>query len=401
MENWLGHLTVLDLSDSIAGPFCTKLLGQLGAEVIKIEPPGLGDPTRARSPFYQDRPHKEGSGLFLYLNTGKKSVTLNVHTSPGVRMVKELIEDADVLVESFEPGIMEELGLSYEALADTNPGLVMTSITNFGQDGPYKDYKANELVEYALSGLMYPTGFPDREPIQSGGFLPQYKSGLVAAVGTLAALQWRDLSGAGQHLDVSIHEVAANFLETTPILYSYQGILRGRTGSTLTPPTPMCDMYQCKDGHIIITILTQQQMASLYELMGHPEFIDDPRYSNPRMSTGEAKGLLADAIASWFRTLGADEAFKLCQVWRVPSAKVMSSQDLVEDQHLMERGYFQSIDHPSTGPLCYPGAGFRTSQTRVNLQRAPQLGESNYEVYHQRLGYSPNELERLGAMGVI
>ncbi|MFQ5873514.1 MAG: CaiB/BaiF CoA transferase family protein, partial [Dehalococcoidia bacterium] len=238
MSGWLSHLKVLDLSHSITGPFCTKLLAQLGAEVVKLEPPGGGDRARSQAPFFLDRPHKERSGLFLYLSAGKKSATLDLQTPSGARILKELAKRADVLVEGFAPGTLVGLGLSYDVLSEINPGLVMASITEFGQDGPYRDYKANELVQFALSGLMYPTGFPDREPIQSGGYLPQYKAGLVAAIGILAALQWRDINGVGQHLDISMLEVAANFLETTPILYSYQGIVRGRTGSTLTPPTP-------------------------------------------------------------------------------------------------------------------------------------------------------------------
>ncbi|MEE9249066.1 MAG: CoA transferase [Dehalococcoidia bacterium] len=401
MDKWLSHVSVLDISTSIGGPFCAKLLGQLGAEVIKVEQPGAGDPARSRSPFFEDRPHKEGSGLFLYLNSGKKSVTLDMSAAAGRRIFKELVRESDVLVESRAPGAMSELGLSHQAIAATSPGLVTISVTDFGQWGPYKDYKANELIHFAISGLLYPTGFPEREPIQSGGFLPQYKAGLVGAIGVLAALQWRDRTGRGQHLDVSALEVAADFLETTLIFYSYQGIVRKRTGSTLTPPTPMCDMYQCRDGYMILTVLTQQQFQSLCEMMGHADFLDDPEVSNPRALSDAGKARLWDALRSWFREQSTNEAFELCQLLRVPSAKVMSPREMLHDPHLMERRFFQGVDHPHTGPVEYPTTGLRTGRTPSKPRPAPLLGQSNDEVYRHRLGFSNSEMERLGAAGVI
>ncbi|MFQ5933049.1 MAG: CaiB/BaiF CoA transferase family protein, partial [Dehalococcoidia bacterium] len=331
----------------------------------------------------------------------KKSVTLDLRAPAGARIFKGLVREADVMVESFDPGVLACMGLSYDALSENSPGLVMASITQFGQDGPYRDYKANELIQYALSGLMYPTGLPEREPVQSGGYLPQYKAGLVGAIGVLAALQWRDINDLGQHLDISIHEVAANFLEITPPLYSYQGRVRGRTGSTLSPPTPLCDLYDCKEGHIIVTVLTQQQWASMCEMMGHPEIIDDARFINPRTMTDEAKNYLWEMMGSWFRERAVDEAFELCQLLRVPSAKVMNARDLLDDPHLAERGFFQSLNHPYTGPLNYPGPGFMLSDASDGSAPAPLLGQHNREVYRQRLGYSSHELARLGAVGVI
>lgn len=401
MAPWLSHLRVLDLSESIAGPFCTKLLAQLGAEVYKIEPPGHGDSARTQAPFYKDRPHREGSGLHLYLNSNKKSVTLDVDRPAGAKILRELVRDVDVVVEGYEPGRMDDLGLSYDDLSGINPKLVMASITQFGQTGPYRDYQANELIQNALSGLMFPTGFPEREPIQSGGFLPQYKSGLVGAIGILAALQWRDMNGLGQHLDISIMEVAATFLEVTAILYTYQGVVRGRTGSTLSPPTPLCDLYDCKEGHMLITVLTQQQWTSLCEMIGHPEIIDDPNFTDPRSMTDESKQFLWDAIGAFFGKNTSDEAFELCQLLRIPSAKVMTSKSLLEDPHLAERGFFTSIEHPLTGPLDYPGPAFKVGDDSNGTMPAPLLGQHNNELFHDRLGYSAHEMAQLGAMGVI
>ena len=299
MNNWLSHLKVLDVSNGIGGAFCARLLGRGGAEVLKVEPPVSGDPVRASAPFYNDLPGRESSGLFLYLNSGKRSITLDLTRASGRRIFRRLAEEVDVLVESFDPGYLEEMGLGYEELSSGNPGLVQISVSDFGQWGPYAGYKANELIEHAISGLMYPTGFPDQEPVPSGGLLPQFKSGMSGVIAALSALHWREVSGEGQQVDVSMLEVAANFLETTLVLYTYQGVVRGRTGSTLSPPTPLCDMYQTKDGYMIVTSLTQQQRQSLFEMIGHPDLVDSFGSALSRSIPEEVKQTVWHAIGTW------------------------------------------------------------------------------------------------------
>ena len=299
MDNWLSHLKVLDVSNGIGGAFCARLLGRGGAEVLKVEPPVSGDPVRALAPFYNDLPGRESSGLFLYLNSGKRSITLDLTRASGRRIFRRLAEEADVLVESFDPGYLEEMGLGYDELSSGNPGLVQISLSDFGQWGPYAGYKANELIEHAISGLMYPTGFPDQEPVPSGGLLPQFKSGMAGVIAALSALHWREVSGEGQQVDVSMLEVAANFLETTLVLYTYQGVVRGRTGSSLSPPTPLCDMYQTKDGYMIVTSLTQQQRQSLFEMIGHPDLVDSFGSALSRAIPEEVKQTVWDAIGAW------------------------------------------------------------------------------------------------------
>lgn len=402
MENWLSHLKVLDLSTGVAGSFCSKLLGQLGAEVIKVEYPIIGDPSRGQAPLIDDLPDREGSASFLYLNGGKRSITLDVSRALGKNIFCELVKDADVLVETFRPGFLQGLNLGYENLCVSNPGLINVSITDFGQTGPYADYKSNELIQFALSGLLYATGFPEEAPVQSGGFLPQYKGGLVGAFGALAALQWRDLSGEGQQVDVSVLDVVCNFLETNLVLYSYQGIVSGRNGSTLTPPTPFCDMYECLDGYLIITVVTHQQMESLYEMIGHPEFIGDPDMIDPRAAPIAARNRIWDSIRGWAGEQETDDAFELCQLLRVPCAKVMTSKDLLSDKHLVEREFFRDADHPTAGVITYPTTGFRVQNEHpITPKPAPLLGEANWEIYHHRLGFSDKEIELLGVVGAI
>ena len=331
MDSWLSHLKVLDVSNGIGGAFCARLLGRAGAEVLKVEPPVSGDPVRALAPFYNDLPGRESSGLFLYLNSGKRSITLDLTRASGRRIFRRLAKEVDVLVESFDPGYLEEMGLGYDELSSTNPGLVQISVSDFGQWGPYAGYRANELIEHAISGLMYPTGFPDQEPVPSGGLLPQFKSGMAGVIAALSALHWREVSGEGQQVDVSMLEVAANFLETTLVLYTYQGVVRGRTGSSLSPPTPLCDMYQTKDGYMIVTSLTQQQRQSLFEMIGHPDLVDSFGSALSRAIPEEVKQTVWDAIGAWLIEQETDEAFELSQLLRIPCAKVSTVKDMLRD----------------------------------------------------------------------
>ena len=208
-EQALSDVKVLDLTWHIAGPYCTKLLAGYGAEVIKVERPGEGDPTRRMGPFFKDDPHPEKSGLFLHLNTNKKGITLNLKSATGKKILKALVSDADILVESFSPRVMPSLGLDYQTLEQINPKLVMVSISNFGQSGPYRDFKASEIVEYAMGGEMYSTGTAGREPLKLGGNVTQYQAGTVAAVATMGALYSAECQEVGQHVDVSIMETQA------------------------------------------------------------------------------------------------------------------------------------------------------------------------------------------------
>ncbi len=191
-ERALSGVRVLDLTHYIAGPYCTKMLSDYGADVVKVERPGLGDAARSLGPFLNDEPHPEKSGLFLYLNTNKKSITLNLKSATGVSILKELVKQSDILVENFSPRVMPSLGLDYKTLKKINPGLVMTSISNFGQTGPYRDYKATDLNIWGLSGILYECGEPNREPLKMGNNVSEYVAGLYAALTTLSALYYRD-----------------------------------------------------------------------------------------------------------------------------------------------------------------------------------------------------------------
>ena len=200
VEQVLSDVKVLDLTHHIAGPYCTKLLADYGADVIKVEKPGEGDPTRRMGPFFEDDPHPEKSGLFLHLNTSKRGVTLNVRSETGKKVFKELAKGVDILVENFSPRVLPSLGLGYDTLEKINPKLVMTSISNFGQSGPYRDFKASELILYGMGGAMNNTGITGRYPLRKAGTVIQYQAGTIAALATMLALLANRSEGIGQHV---------------------------------------------------------------------------------------------------------------------------------------------------------------------------------------------------------
>ncbi len=395
----LEGIKVLDLSQCVSGPYCTKLLGAFGAEVIKVEKPNEGDISRRLGPFPGDKPHPERSGLFLYLNTSKKSVTLSVKTRTGIKILKELVKAADVLVENFEPGVMASLGLDYEALEKINPRLVMTSVTDFGQAGPYRNYKSASIVNYALSGHMYVNGAPDREPLQGAGLQPEYQGGLHGFLGTIAALYYREEAGQGQYVDVSIQEAMAGFHQSNVTDYTYIGQIKHRPGNR-SDSRPYAAIYPCKDGYITLCAPTQLQEEALYTLIGKPEMKDDPRFrsSEDIIKNADAWDAL---VRPWFKTRTKEEIFHTCAEWRIPAAPVSNPEDIINDPHFQARGFWVELEHPEVGSLIYPGAPFKMSATPGRAVRAPLLGEHNEEIYCGRLGYSREDMGKLRQTGII
>jgi len=395
----LDGIRVLDLGEGVSGPYCAKMLAAFGAEVVKIERPGAGDPARRMGPFPGDDPHPERSGAFLFLNTGKKSITLNIRTATGVKLLKELVSTTDVVVEDYQPGVMADLGLGFDVLEEINPRLVMTSITGFGQSGPYRDYKMSSIVGYALTGHQYINGEPDREPLQGPGPQPEYQGGLHGFLGTMAALYEREDTGRGQQVDVSIMECLAGFHQFTVIRYTYGGEIKPRMGNRYESTYPVT-IYPCKDGHVALSASSPQQQELLYALIGKPELGQDPRFVSPLDRLANAEAYDAE-LMPWFLERTKEELFHTCEQWRVPCTPVTHPGELLDDAHFREREFFVEVDHPQAGRLPYPGAPFRMSETPWQTFRAPLLGEHNEEVFCQRLGYSREDMVRLREVGVL
>lgn len=398
MEQALAGIKVLDLTHYIAGPYCTKMLADYGAEVTKIERPGIGDGARRMGPFFGDDPHPEKSGLFLYLNTNKRSITLNLKSEAGVTMFKELVKDSDILVENFSPRVMPSLGLDYQNLEKLNPRVVMTSISNFGQSGPYRDYKATEIVADAMGGWMTVIGHPQREPLKAGGNQAQFVTGLFGGIGTMTAVHAQETTGIGQHVDISIMDAIVCIQMGTTQSYSYQGHIAKRVGNAV--PAPPSSILPCKDGYVVVVAVSVRQWQTLCHWMGMPELIEDPRFLTMAHRLQNLDELHAILI-SWLGEHTEEELLREAQKRRLPFGIPASSERLLNSRHLNERGYFVDVEHPATGKVRYPGAQFKMGGVPYELKRAPLLGEHNEEVYCDRLGYSKSDLVRLREQEVV
>jgi len=401
-EGALAHVKVLDLTSHLAGPYCTKLLADYGAEVIKVERPDGGDPARRSGPFPGDVPHPEKSGRFLHLNTNKMGITLNLKTATGVKLLKELVKEADILVENFSPGVMDRLGLGYKVLDEINPRLVMTSISNFGQTGPYRDFKATELILAAVAGTSYSSaeGKSEREPLKYPGEMLQYLAGTTAAAATLMAYFSAQLKGVGQQVDVSIIEPKLGSADRMLLMWEYSKAPSTREGPRREGRYPN-GVYPCRDGYVNFMASGDRFWSRITRMIGMPELAQDPRFrttSDRMMHHGDF-----DAIFyPWLVEHTMLEIFEAAQHERVPCGAVYTADNLPEDPNYRARGFFVEIDHPVAGTFTYPGAPIKLGEGGWSLRRpAPTLGQHNEEVLCGRLGYSKEGLVQLRQFGVI
>jgi len=393
----LDDLRVLDISQGIAGPLCAKLLGDFGADVIKVEP-ARGECGRSMPPFFMDDAHPEKSLFFLLTNLNKRGITLNLETPQGADIFKKLARDADVVVETFPPGYLASLGLDHASLERENPGLVMTSITPFGQTGPYRDYKGEEIVAYAMSGIMSISGTTDREPLKHGGFQAQYEAGFNGTLITLFTLLLRDVTGAGQHVDVSIQEVVASTMVINQPFYSWTGGVQGRRQPA---GTMFGNVMPCKDGYFVSQAGGGASWDALAEFYGREE-LKDERFAdvNQRVINGQALDeLLIEAAKD--RTMA--EMFKTAsEQYRMLFGIVHTPADLARCAQLEAREFYQEVEHPVIGTIKVPFRLWNMTETPAQYRRpAPLLGQHNAEVYTQILGYTEEEVTRLQEAGVI
>jgi crotonobetainyl-CoA:carnitine CoA-transferase CaiB-like acyl-CoA transferase len=406
-DSALSDLRVIESAQGIAGPYCGKLFADLGAQVIKVEPPA-GDSSRRQGPFPDDLPHDEKSGLFLHLNTGKQSVTIDISVPSGQAVFRKLLANADVLIESDGPSRTSEWELSYEDVKSEFPNLVYVSVTPFGCTGPYKDYQANSLLAMAMSSIMYNTGDPDREPLATGGTPADYIAGIHAWIGALAAIAYCAKDGSGQHVDVSLVESALSADEYNAAMYAYQGAVRRRYYSRHIFVYPS-DIFACQDGYVCVIggaagfpqrgITAEDGGASpMSLLLGDPELDKQPLFSSGQqriLNWREFDALIEPHLSS----RPAKEIVELAQALRMPFAAVPSVKDLLEDEHLAARNFFQKVEHPEAGELVHTGVPFHMSETPPSIGRAPALGEHN-ETTLSELGYSQEEQTILFEYGV-
>ena len=398
----LSGLKVIEFGNFMSAPYCTKLMADMGAEVIKIEQPVTGDEAREYGPFPNGERHHEKSGLFLYLNTNKKGITLNVDTPEGQKIFNDLIKNADILVENNPPKRIADLGFDYPTLKQLNPRLIMTSITSFGQTGPYRDFKAYALNTAGMGGQTTRTGEFEREPITPPLSQSHYQSGAMAATATMGALFSRMSNGAGQHVDISETDVWATIHHGHGVhLGIFEGRKSIRAGHRTISVYPWC-ILPCKDGYMCLIAIQGYQWKRFLEAMGNPEWMKDERFQN-RIVMAFQHADEADALViALLLNYSKEELFDICRRNQITFAPVRDIAEVANDPHFKERGYFVEIDREHIGLLKYPGAPYQLSDTPWQLKSpAPTLGEHNEEVYCNQLGYKKRDLARMQKAGVI
>jgi crotonobetainyl-CoA:carnitine CoA-transferase CaiB-like acyl-CoA transferase len=379
----LDDVRVIDLTRYTAGPFCTRLLGDYGADVIKIESPD-GDPARRLGPFAEDTPGIERSGTFLFVNTNKRSVVLDLKTEEGRAHLLDLVRTADAVVENFAPGTMQSLGIGYEVLSAANPRIVLTSLSNFGQTGPYRDWAGTDLTIYAMGGPMLSSGNIEHEPVHVAGRWAGYHSGYLAALATVLGLHAAQLRGTGEHLDVSMFESYIHNVDMR--LTQLQGYQYGGRISTRSGLSSMVGsgVFPCIDGFVLLTGGLGGRLPALMNMVGCPELLEQPEWQDPAVLTNPAR--IEEFLAyllPWTLERTKLQIREECEKYGVLGAPFNTIADMLTDPNFVEREFFQTIDHPSTGPIKYPGWHFRLHMDdgpTPPRRRAPLLGEHTEEV---------------------
>jgi len=403
----LDGLRVVEWGSWVSAPYLAKLLADFGADVVKAEPPA-GDPARRLGPFPGDVPHPERSGMYLFLNTSKRGVTLDLGSASGRSLLLQLLRDADVFVENNPPALMEELGLTYATLHELNPRLVMTSITAFGQTGPYRDYKTTPLVSYAVGGVAYetPVGGVGEErlesypPVRGWGWQIAFLAAFNAAWGTLAALRQRAVTGRGQHVDVSEMESGAALLRPNVVEPDYVPQDPGWSKLRRSRP-PAGGIYPTRDGHISIGAADEHQWRRLVAVMGDPEWAQSELFATLTARQEHADALHA-LVSEWTRPQDKVDLARRIQEGGTIAFPVFGPHDVLADEQNRVREVFVEHEHPDAGRVRMPGAPFRLSATPWRIARpAPRLGEHNEEILCGRLGLTREQLVRLRGAGAI
>ena len=402
MAGPLAGLLVIEYGQGIAAPFAGKLFAEHGAQVLKIEPPG-GDRLRRRAPFAGDAPGPERSGPFFYVNTGKRSVILDLDRPAGRALFSRLLADADILIEDTPDGWLAARGLAPETLRQRFPRLITVSVTPFGRTGPNGPYRGDDFIGAAASGLAYlarPRAFAEVRaelpPIRPAGNQVAFVTGLAAALGALIALFGRAKRGEGDTVDVSLQEAALAALGPSFAQWSYQGHIVGR--AALPDSAPIC-LMRCRDGCVWLQCSEERHWRSFVEMMGSPAWAELDIFRD-RFTRGENWDALEPLLLEWTLQHDKETIFREAQARRIPHAPAYTFEELLRNTHLLTRGAFPTVSHPLLGEVRIPRSPIRFSATPSETRRPPLLGEHTGEVL-TRLGYSPTEIAALASGGAI
>jgi len=397
MGKALEGIRILDFTRMYGGPLGTMILAELGAEVIKVEVPGGGDAIRTTAPLTEG----QESYRFVSLNRGKRGITLNLQSEEGQRIFKELVGKCDILVENFTPGVMEDLGLGYAQLKPYNPRLIYSSISGFGNTGPYSTRVAFDTIIQAMGGIISVTGFPDSPPTKVGPAIADFMGGIFSSIAILAALQHRNRTNEGQFIDLSMQDciwyiTAIQFLP----LYILTGKEPPRLGNRQIEVTPF-NIYKAKDGYIVIGIVTVAQWNRLLEVMGREDLKDVPEYASQATRIEYAEKIEA-MVEAWTKERTVDEMLKILGAADLACSPVPTFGQVAEDPQLASRNMQVEVEQLISGKLKVPGSVFKMSQTPGDpTEPAPFLGQHNVEVYSKLLGYDHAKIDRLQREGII
>ena len=399
----LDGVRVVEWGSFVSAPFCGKVLAELGADVIKVEPPVYGDESRRHGPFPDHSPDGERSGLFLFANLNKRGITLDPHTATGRELLDSLLETADIFLENQPGEVTRGHDLDYESLKWRFPRLIVTSITPYGVTGPYRDYNGHDLTANAIGGMSFGAGHPHREPLSTPLYQASYLAGAGAAFASLAALLGRDISGQGQLVDVAEGQVMGVLLSGYHLpAFIYRGVAGWRSGNRMRLGLfPNC-VLPCKDGYVCIDAPQLEQYQRFLALMGNQEWVNDPRYRDRRAMSEDYPDEAEALITPWFMEHTKEEILAICLENRVPCAPVRTFSEALDDPQLNSRGFFKEVTHPHAGALRYPGSPYRLPESPCRYIRpAPTLGQHNQEILCDELGIHVSLLPEMARAGVI
>jgi formyl-CoA transferase len=392
----LAGLRVLELGTLLAGPFCGQLLGDFGAEVIKIEPPGQGDPMRV---WGREKAH--GKSLWWpVVARNKKAITLDLRQADGQALLRDLVKQSDFLLENFRPGTMEKWGLGWSELSAINPRLIMIRVSGFGQTGPYSRQAGFGAIGEAMGGLRYVVGDPSTPPSRMGISIGDSLAATFACIGALSALHHRDKTGRGQVVDSAIYEAVLNMMESLVTEYDKAGYVRERTGAILPNVAPS-NVYRTADGMVLIAANQDTVFSRLAEAMGQPDLATNPKYST-HGARGTHQAELDALVEAWTSTLTTRAVLDAMDKYGVPAGLIYRAPDMLEDPHFKARDAIVSVPHPDFGELRMQNVAPKLSETPGAVRSpSPALGQHNDEIYLEVLGLSPERYAELKAAKVV
>ncbi len=398
----LTGIKVLSVTGALFGPYCAMVLADLGADVIKVERPGAGDMNREWGPFFKGIDSVEKSAYFFGLHRNERGITLNLKSPKAKEMLKELVKKSDVIIENFKPGVMDEWGLGYADLKKVNPKIIYACGSGFGHYGPYSSWPSYDIIGQAMGGFMDMNGWPDKPPARAGSSIGDIVSGMFLAIGILAALRYREMTGKGQIVDIAQVDSMVAVSETAVLKYTVEGVIPTRGGSKHPTITPF-DIYPTTDGYACIAAGNDAIFGRLCQAMGKPELAKDPRFdTNPHRTVNY--DALKPFIVEWTKDKKKWEVTDLCHKVDCPSAPVYNIKEVIEDDHIARaRAMIVSVEHPVLKkPIRICGSPIKMSECPMKeYTPAPMLGEHNFNVLNEMLGYTKAQVDALKKEGVI